>query len=93
MARQAAPTWPNTPDKVSEPNGQRPKLLGQTATGLAGRHSPHESIAVLQTLPHQRRGPVQQLDYLFKRCAAGFRLPENFTTTIYFHCGGLSLYP
>ena len=25
--------------------------------------------------------------------AGGFRNPENFKTAIYFHCGGLSLYP
>lgn len=28
-----------------------------------------------------------------KRRAGGFRNPENFKTVIYFHCGGLSLYP
>lgn len=27
------------------------------------------------------------------RRAGGFRNPANFTTTIYFHCGGLDLYP
>ena len=28
-----------------------------------------------------------------KRRAGGFRNPGNFKTAIYFHCGGLSLYP
>ena len=28
-----------------------------------------------------------------KRKAGGFRNPEHFTTAIYFHCGGLDLYP
>jgi transposase len=28
-----------------------------------------------------------------KRKAGGFRNPHNFTTAIYFHCGGLDLYP
>lgn len=28
-----------------------------------------------------------------KRKACGFRNPEHFTTAIYFHCGGLDLYP
>jgi transposase len=28
-----------------------------------------------------------------KRKAGGFRSPSNFTTAIYFHCGGLDLYP
>lgn len=28
-----------------------------------------------------------------KRKAGGFRNPENFTTAIYFHCGGLDLHP
>ena len=28
-----------------------------------------------------------------KRRAGGFRNVENFKTAIYFHCGGLSLYP
>jgi|SRR5712671_2278923 len=28
-----------------------------------------------------------------KRHAGGFRNPKNFKTAIYFHCGGLSLYP
>lgn len=28
-----------------------------------------------------------------KRRAGGFRNPENFKTAIYFHCGGLALYP
>jgi transposase len=28
-----------------------------------------------------------------KRRAGGFRNPQNFKTAIYFHCGGLSLYP
>jgi transposase len=28
-----------------------------------------------------------------KRKAGGFRHPSNFTTAIYFHCGGLDLYP
>jgi transposase len=28
-----------------------------------------------------------------KRKACGFRNPDNFTTAIYFHCGGLDLYP
>jgi transposase len=28
-----------------------------------------------------------------KRKARGFRNPSNFTTAIYFHCGGLDLYP
>jgi len=28
-----------------------------------------------------------------KRKAGGFRNPSNFTTAIYFHCGGLNLYP
>jgi transposase len=28
-----------------------------------------------------------------KRKAAGFRNADNFTTAIYFHCGGLDLYP
>ena len=28
-----------------------------------------------------------------KRKAGGFRNPTNFTTAIYFHCGGLDLYP
>ena len=28
-----------------------------------------------------------------KRRAGGYRNPENFKTAIYFHCGGLSLYP
>ena len=27
-----------------------------------------------------------------KRKAGGFRNPANFTTAIYFHCGGLDLY-
>jgi transposase len=28
-----------------------------------------------------------------KRKAGGFRNPRHFTTAIYFHCGGLDLYP
>jgi transposase len=28
-----------------------------------------------------------------KRKACGFRNPQHFTTAIYFHCGGLDLYP
>jgi transposase len=28
-----------------------------------------------------------------KKTARGFRNPENFKTAIYFHCGGLDLYP
>ena len=28
-----------------------------------------------------------------KRKAGGFRNPSHFTTAIYFHCGGLDLYP
>jgi len=28
-----------------------------------------------------------------KRLASGYRNIENFTTTIYFHCGGLGLHP
>ena len=28
-----------------------------------------------------------------KRTAAGFRNPQHCTTAIYFHCGGLDLYP
>jgi len=28
-----------------------------------------------------------------KRKAGGFRNAQNFTTAIYFHCGGLDLYP
>jgi transposase len=28
-----------------------------------------------------------------KRKGGGFRNPQNFTTAIYFHCGGLDLYP
>jgi len=28
-----------------------------------------------------------------KRKAGGFRNAANFTTAIYFHCGGLDLYP
>jgi transposase len=28
-----------------------------------------------------------------KRRAGGFRNPNNFKTAVYFHCGGLSLYP
>jgi len=28
-----------------------------------------------------------------KRKAAGFRNSQHFTTVIYFHCGGLDLYP
>ena len=28
-----------------------------------------------------------------KRSAGGFRSPSNFTTAIYFHCGGFDLYP
>jgi transposase len=28
-----------------------------------------------------------------KRKAGGFRNPQNFATAIYFHCGGLDLYP
>ena len=28
-----------------------------------------------------------------KRRAGGFRNPDNFKTAIYFHCGGLQLYP
>lgn len=28
-----------------------------------------------------------------KRLAGGYRNPENFKTAIYFHCGGLDLYP
>lgn len=28
-----------------------------------------------------------------KRKAGGFRNPQNFTTAIYFHCGGRGLYP
>jgi transposase len=28
-----------------------------------------------------------------KRKAGGFRNPANFTAAIYFHCGGLDLYP
>lgn len=28
-----------------------------------------------------------------KQKAGGFRNPSNFTTAIYFHCGGLDLYP
>jgi transposase len=28
-----------------------------------------------------------------KKMAYGFRNPEHFKTAIYFHCGGLQLYP
>jgi len=28
-----------------------------------------------------------------KKTARGFRNPEHFKTAIYFHCGGLDLYP
>jgi transposase len=34
-------------------------------------------------------GKIQAL----KKAANGFRNRENFKTAIYFHCGGLDLYP
>ena len=37
-------------------------------------------------------GPNSQIMSI-KRKAGGFRNAQNFTTAIYFHCGGLDLYP
>jgi hypothetical protein len=38
-------------------------------------------------------GGTQQQIMSIKRKAGGFRNPSNFTTAIYFHCGGLDPYP
>jgi hypothetical protein len=39
------------------------------------------------------RALSEQQDHEHQRKAGGFRNAQNFTTAIYFHCGGLDLYP
>ena len=60
-----------------------PKLAGDEDGGE--RRSP----APLLPFPRFRNLRVQGI----KKTARGFRNAEHFKTAIYFHCGGLDLYP
>ncbi len=44
-------------------------------------------------LQQRRGGRLNSKIMSIKRKAGGFRNQSNFTTAIYFHCGGLDLYP
>jgi hypothetical protein len=57
-----------------------------------GRHCAERFVSMPQiahTLRRLSRHPYHQA----QRKAGGFRNAQNFTTAIYFHCGGLDLYP
>jgi transposase len=57
------------------------RLLRRAGDGSAGGHQ----IAGLEA--------VNAMIQWVKRTARGFRNAENFKMAIYFHCGGLDLYP
>jgi transposase len=73
--------------------GPLPSRAGEHVAATLKRHLD----GVLRYLKHPiTNGVAEGLNskiMSIKRKAGGFRNPSNFTTAIYFHCGGLDLYP
>jgi len=67
------------------------------ATGLAARAGPAwprtKINAVASTVANARAGAINSRIQWVKRIACGYRNRENFRNAIYFHLGGLDLYP
>ena len=67
------------------------------SAGARGRHVEASSrwcAALREASDHQwRREGLNSKIMSIKRKAGGFRNAAHFTTAIYFHCGGLDLYP
>jgi transposase len=92
-----------------EPTGSRRQCSGSSPAGMPGafrsrlgpvkdaaatlkRHLAGELRFVKHSITNGAEG-VNSKIMTVKRKAGGFRNPANFTTAIYFHCGGLDLYP
>jgi len=60
---------------------------------LIQRHLPNLLTYLRHRLPNAGLGGVNAVIQWVKNTARGFRNAEHFKTAIYFHCGGLDLYP
>jgi len=54
---------------------------------------PTREAALVHWKPWYRWATHSRLPPVIKNAACGFRRFENFKTAIFFHCGGLQLYP
>jgi len=57
------------------------------------RHLPHVLTCLRHRLTNAGVEAVNATIQWVKKTARGFRNVERFKTAIYFHCGGLDLYP
>jgi transposase len=60
---------------------------------LVRRHLPNLLTYLRHRLTNAGLEGVNAIIQWVKKTARGFRNPEHFKTAIYFHCGGLDLYP
>ncbi|MDR7536295.1 MAG: transposase, partial [Armatimonadota bacterium] len=60
---------------------------------LIRRHLPNILTYLRHRITNAGLEAVNAMIQWVKRTARGFRNTENFKTAIYFHCGGLNLYP
>jgi len=60
---------------------------------LIRRHLPNVLTYLRHRLTNAGREAVNDTIQWVKKTARGFRNAEHFKTAIYFHCGGLDLYP
>jgi transposase len=61
--------------------------------GLIQRHLPNIPTYLRHAIINAGLEAINAIIQWVKKTARGFRNPENFKTAIYFHCGGLDLYP
>jgi transposase len=60
---------------------------------LIQRHLPNILTYLRHGITNAGLEAINAVIQWVKKTARGFRNPENFKTAIYFHCGGLDLYP
>jgi transposase len=60
---------------------------------LIQRHLPNVLTYLRHRVTNAGLEAVNAVIQRVKKTARGFRNPEPFKTAIYFHCGGLDLYP
>jgi transposase len=64
-----------------------------TVAKLIQRHLPNVLTYLSHRITNAGLEAVNATIQWVKKTARGFRNPEHFKTAIYFHCGGLDLYP
>jgi transposase len=60
---------------------------------LIRRHLPHVLTYLHDGITNAGLEAVNAVIQWVRKTARGFRNPEHFKIAIYFHCGGLDLYP